>query len=82
MQIGDAANRNAPRCLWRCPQGTNDKRFRIEHAQIVAPEDFAKFKRFSYSPPWRRTHATSDMPWAQTRVGPERIKGRMPGKLS
>jgi predicted amidohydrolase YtcJ len=73
--IGDAANRAAIDAYGDALKGPNDKRFRIEHAQIVAPEDFAKFKRYSVLASMQATHATSDMPWAQTRVGPERIKG-------
>ncbi|MDQ1472365.1 MAG: hypothetical protein QOJ99_3845 [Bryobacterales bacterium] len=73
--IGDAANRAAMDAYGDVLKGPNDKRFRIEHAQIVAPEDFAKFKRYSVLASMQATHATSDMPWAQTRVGSERIKG-------
>jgi predicted amidohydrolase YtcJ len=73
--IGDAANRAALDAYGDVLKGPNEKRFRIEHAQIIAPEDFAKFKRYSVLASMQATHATSDMPWAQTRVGPERIKG-------
>jgi predicted amidohydrolase YtcJ len=73
--IGDAANRAAIDAYGDVLKGPNDKRFRIEHAQIVAPEDFAKFKHYSVIASMQATHATSDMPWAQTRVGAERIKG-------
>ena len=54
---------------------TNDKRFRIEHAQIVAPSDFPLFKKYSVIASMQATHATSDMPWAETRIGKERLKG-------
>lgn len=73
--IGDAANRAALDAYGDVLKGSNDKRFRIEHAQIIAPEDFAKFQRYSVIASMQATHATSDMPWAQTRVGPERIRG-------
>jgi predicted amidohydrolase YtcJ len=73
--IGDAANRAAIDAYGDVLKGPNDKRFRIEHAQIVAPGDFAKFQRYSVLASMQATHATSDMPWAQTRVGAERIKG-------
>ncbi|MES1257522.1 MAG: amidohydrolase [Acidobacteriota bacterium] len=73
--IGDAANRAALDAYGDVLKGPNDKRFRIEHAQIVAPEDFAKFQRNSVLASVQATHATSDMPWAQDRVGAERIKG-------
>jgi predicted amidohydrolase YtcJ len=73
--IGDAANRAALDAYGDVLKGPNDKRFRVEHAQVVAPEDFAKFKQYSVIASIQATHATSDMPWAETRVGPERIKG-------
>lgn len=73
--IGDAANRAAIDAYGDVLKGPNDKRFRVEHAQIVAPEDFAKFKKYSVLASMQATHATSDMPWAEARVGPQRIKG-------
>ncbi len=53
----------------------NDLRWRIEHSQIVAPADFERFKNMGVVPSIQPTHATSDMGWAEERVGPERIKG-------
>ena len=73
--IGDRANRTVLEAYGDVLKGRNDKRFRIEHAQIVAPEDFRKFQQYSILASMQATHATSDMPWAQDRVGPERIKG-------
>jgi predicted amidohydrolase YtcJ len=73
--IGDAANRAALDAYGEVLKGPNDKRFRIEHAQVVAPEDFAKFKRYSVIASMQATHATSDMPWAAARIGPARIEG-------
>jgi predicted amidohydrolase YtcJ len=73
--IGDAANRAAIDAYGDVLKGANDKRFRIEHAQVVAPEDFAKFKQYSIIASMQATHATSDMPWAEARLGPDRIKG-------
>lgn len=73
--IGDAANRAAIDAYGDVLKGPNDHRFRVEHAQVVTPEDFAKFKQFSVIASMQATHATSDMPWAETRLGPERIKG-------
>lgn len=73
--IGDAANRAALDAYGDVLKGANDKRFRIEHAQIIAPEDFAKFQKYSVIASMQPTHATSDMPWAADRIGPERIKG-------
>jgi predicted amidohydrolase YtcJ len=73
--IGDAANRAAIDAYGDVLKGPNDHRFRVEHAQVVAPGDFAKFRQFSVIASMQATHATSDMPWAQQRLGPERIKG-------
>jgi len=52
-----------------------DKRFRIEHFQVVAPDDFARASRDGIIASMQPTHATSDMDWAERRVGPERIRG-------
>ncbi len=73
--IGDRANHITLNAYATALKGPNDKRFRIEHAQVVAPEDFARFKEYSLIASMQPTHATSDMGWAQTRLGPERIKG-------
>ena len=73
--IGDAANRAALDAYGEVLKGANDKRFRVEHAQIIAPADFEKFRKYSVLASMQATHATSDMPWAATRIGPERIKG-------
>jgi predicted amidohydrolase YtcJ len=54
---------------------TSDKRFRIEHFQVVAPADFARIAHLGIIASMQPTHATSDMGWAERRVGPERIKG-------
>lgn len=54
---------------------TPQDRFRIEHFQVVPPEDFARIAHDGIIASMQPTHATSDMPWAERRVGPERIKG-------
>src|SRR5204862_7388899 len=51
------------------------ERFRIEHVQVVAPSDFPRLARSGIIASMQPTHATSDMYWAEARVGPERIKG-------
>ncbi|HVW87813.1 MAG TPA: amidohydrolase family protein, partial [Bryobacteraceae bacterium] len=73
--IGDAANRAALDAYGDVLKGPNDKRFRVEHAQVISPDDFAKFKKYSVIASMQATHATSDMPWAAARLGPERVKG-------
>ena len=53
----------------------NDLRWRIEHAQVVAPGDFKRFGALNIVPSVQPTHATSDMGWAAARLGPQRVKG-------
>lgn len=53
----------------------NDHRWRVEHAQVVSLEDIPRFARLGVIASMQPTHATSDMGWAEQRVGPERIKG-------
>ena len=52
-----------------------DHRWRIEHAQVVAQVDIPRFARAGIIASMQPTHATSDMPWAEQRVGPARIVG-------
>jgi predicted amidohydrolase YtcJ len=52
-----------------------DHRFRIEHAQIVEPQDVEKFASLGIIPAMQPTHCTSDMPFVENRVGAERTKG-------
>ncbi|MEM7704179.1 MAG: amidohydrolase family protein [Pseudomonadota bacterium] len=54
---------------------TNPGRHRIEHAQVISPRDFPRFAELSLIASVQPTHATSDMYWAQDRVGPVRIRG-------
>jgi len=72
--IGDSANREILRIYGRVLKGKNDRRWRIEHAQVVNPEDVPLFGQYSIIPSVQPTHATSDMYWAGARLGPERIK--------
>lgn len=73
--IGDAANRLMLDTYGKFLKEKNDRRWRIEHSQIIHPNDFEKFAKYSIVPSIQATHATSDMPWAADRVGDERIKG-------
>ncbi|MDP9200598.1 MAG: amidohydrolase [Gemmatimonadota bacterium] len=52
-----------------------DHRFRIEHAQVISPEDIQRFAKLGVIPSMQATHQTSDMRWAEARVGPQRIRG-------
>ncbi|MDZ7372812.1 MAG: amidohydrolase [candidate division KSB1 bacterium] len=75
--IGDRANRMVldvyERALQEVP--VPDARLRIEHAQVLRPEDVPRFARLGVIASMQPTHATSDMPWAESRLGPERVKG-------
>ena len=71
--IGDSANHIILQTYEAVLKDKKDRRWRIEHAQIISPEDFEFFKNIV--PSIQPTHATSDMYWAEDRVGPDRIKG-------
>ncbi|QJW88894.1 amidohydrolase [Spirosoma taeanense] len=73
--IGDSANHLMLDLYGKLLKKPNDRRWRIEHAQVVSPEDFWKFKQYSIIPSVQPTHATSDMYWAADRLGPVRVKG-------
>jgi predicted amidohydrolase YtcJ len=51
-----------------------DFRFRIEHAQVVAPEDFSKFKKVGVIASMQPCHLLTDMNWAESRIGAQRAK--------
>lgn len=73
--IGDRANRIVLEAYAAALGGRNDKRFRVEHAQIVALPDFKLFADYSVIASIQATHATSDMRWIAQRVGPDRVAG-------
>ncbi len=72
--IGDSANIAVLRAYESALAGTSDKRWKVEHAQIISPEDFDYFSA-GIIPSVQPTHATSDMYWAEDRLGAERMKG-------
>jgi len=72
--IGDSGNRTILKIYANALKGKNDRRWRVEHAQVVNPDDFHFFADYNIIPSVQPTHATSDMYWAGDRVGPERIK--------
>ena len=72
--IGDSAVRMVLKTYAKYLQGNNDRRWRIEHAQVVSPSDFHFFGENAIIPAVNTTHATSDMYWADERLGDERIK--------
>ena len=73
--IGDGANRFILEIYGKILKGKNDLRWRIEHVQVVNKDDFPLFARYSVVPSIQATHATSDMFWADERLGTERLKG-------
>jgi predicted amidohydrolase YtcJ len=72
--IGDSANRLILKTYSKYLRGKNDLRWRIEHAQVVAPPDFNYFRKYSVIPSIQSTHCTSDMYWAEKRLGKQRIR--------
>jgi predicted amidohydrolase YtcJ len=72
--IGDSGNRIILKIYANVLKGKNDKRWRIEHAQVMDAADFHYFTDNNIIPSVQPTHATSDMYWAQDRVGATQIK--------
>lgn len=76
--IGDAGNRevlDAYAEALGADAGKGDHRWRIEHAQVLAPQDLPRLAKLQVIASMQPTHATSDMPWAQDRLGAQRIRG-------
>ncbi|MEI7664250.1 MAG: amidohydrolase [Bacteroidota bacterium] len=73
--IGDEASRMVLEIYGRWLKGKNDLRWRIEHAQVVDPADVHLFGDYSVIPSVQATHATSDMYWAERRLGAVRLRG-------
>ena len=72
--IGDSANRIILNIYGEALRGQKDRRWRIEHAQVVTPADMPKFGQYGIVPSVQPTHATSDMYWAGERLGAARLK--------
>ncbi len=72
--IGDSSNRLMLNLYAKYLKGKNNRRWRIEHAQIIDKADIDKFGRYSIIPSVQPTHATSDMYWAGQRLGKIREK--------
>ncbi|NLA69240.1 MAG: amidohydrolase family protein, partial [Gammaproteobacteria bacterium] len=75
--IGDRGNRIVLDTYARVlgAEAAGDHRWRVEHAQIVAPADIPRFRELRLVASMQPTHATSDMAWAGARVGEERLAG-------
>ncbi len=71
--IGDSANRTMLNIYAQVIQDKLDHRWKIEHAQVLAESDFDLFEAIRILPSVQPTHCTSDMRWAEERLGSERI---------
>ena len=72
--IGDRGVRNVIDAYASAGVAASD-RFRVEHLQVIAPTDVPKLVEHGIIASMQPTHATSDMYWAEARLGPERVKG-------
>jgi predicted amidohydrolase YtcJ len=74
--IGDSANIAVLRAYKKALEGQTDRRWRVEHAQIISAADFDYFNdNNNILPSVQPTHGTSDMYWAEDRIGAERMTG-------
>jgi predicted amidohydrolase YtcJ len=75
--IGDRANRVAldTFAAVAAANGARDRRDRVEHAQVVAPDDFARFGKLGVVASMQPSHLLDDERWAGDRLGPERSRG-------
>ncbi|MDX2178352.1 MAG: amidohydrolase [Bryobacteraceae bacterium] len=73
--IGDRANRTVLDAYGEALEGRKDRRFRVEHAQVVSLPDFKLYADYAVIASLQSTHATSDMRWAKDRLGPDRLLG-------
>lgn len=71
--IGDSSNRIMLKRITELMDDTPDHRWRIEHAQVLHPDDFDLFTASGAIPSVQPTHATSDQRWAEKRLGKERL---------
>jgi len=72
--IGDSANRAVLNIYKDIIGDESDHRWKIEHAQVIAEQDFQFFENYNVIPSVQPTHCTSDMRWAEDRLGPDRVK--------
>ncbi|HVO10654.1 MAG TPA: amidohydrolase [Vicinamibacteria bacterium] len=76
--IGDRANRIVLDAYERAlaeAGSPQDRRFRVEHAQVLDPADLPRFRRLGVLASFQGIHCPSDRPWAGARLGPERLRG-------
>ena len=76
--IGDAGNREVLDFLeaeFKADPNTAQGRHRIEHAQVISPEDQPRFARLGVIASMEPPHAVEDKSWAEVRLGPQRVLG-------
>ena len=73
--IGDRGNRVALDSIEAAQGSDTSRRHRVEHAQVVNLADIERFKTLGAVASMQPVHATSDMPWADERLGPDRLAG-------
>ncbi|MAW59539.1 MAG: amidohydrolase [Planctomycetes bacterium] len=80
--IGDRANRqvlDAYEAAFEAARASGgnpgDHRFRVEHAQVLSPQDIPRFRQLGVIPSMQTQHQTSDAPWAEDRLGAQRVRG-------
>jgi predicted amidohydrolase YtcJ len=71
--IGDSANAVVLRTYEKYLNDKPNRRWRVEHAQVLDPSEYGYFSK-NILPSVQPTHATSDMYWAEDRLGEERVK--------
>lgn len=73
--IGDSSHKLMLALYSKHLKGKNDRRWRIEHAQVIDTSDLHYYANPNIIPSVQPVHATSDMYWAGERLGPVRVKG-------
>ncbi|HKQ90071.1 MAG TPA: amidohydrolase [Blastocatellia bacterium] len=77
--IGDAGNRGTLDFIEQANGGKENARFnirdRVEHAQVIHPDDFQRFAKLGVIASMQPPHCAEDKSWAEDRLGPERVKG-------
>ena len=72
--IGDRGNNFVLNAYAKVLNSNNNRRWRIEHAQMVSDDDILKFKNHAILPSMQPSHCTSDMKWLPERLGVDRLK--------
>jgi predicted amidohydrolase YtcJ len=76
--IGDAGNREALdfiESVYAVDASAREQRHRVEHAQVLHPDDVRRFAELDVIASMEPPHAVEDKAWAEDRLGPERVRG-------